>query len=249
MLAVLTERTLKARYRGSILGVYWSLLNPLLMTIVYTSVFGSAFAKYYDNSIVRYALSVFIGLAVIQFFAGATTQALPSVVVNSALLNKIKIPMEILPSSTVAAHSVQLAIGVFPLLVVMTLAVTHDPLRVLLLPFPLIGLVLLSGGVAYLVSTAYVYFRDIPHVYELVTFVAWVTVPVFYPAAIVPEHVRHLLYFNPLFPTITSLQDLAIGSGLPNFTAIAASLGTGIVAAALGLLVFEWRRPEFMDLI
>jgi ABC-2 type transport system permease protein/lipopolysaccharide transport system permease protein len=249
LLRVLTERMLKARYRGSILGIYWSLLNPVLMTTVYTAVFGYAYRSYYGGSILRYALTVFVGLAIIQFFGGSTTQALPSVVVNSGLLNKIRLPMEIFPTSTVAAHAVQLSVGVLPILIVMTLFETHDVLRVLLLPFPLIGLILLSAGVSYLMSTIYVYFRDIPHIYELITFLAWVTLPVFYPIAIVPERVRHILYFNPLFPTVESLKDLALGSGWPDFILIAASLATGLAALALGLLVFQWRRREFMDLI
>jgi len=246
---VLTERILKARYRGSVLGIFWSLMNPLLMTGVYTAVFGYAFRRYYAGSVLHYALVVFIGLAVIQFFAGSTSQALSSVVSNSGLLNKIRVPLEIFPASTVASHAVQLGIGVLPLLLGVTLLSTHDPLRALLLPLPLAGLVLLSAGVAYLMSTIYVYFRDIPHIYELITFLAWVTLPIFYPAAIVPERVRHLLALNPLFPTVQSLRDLALGSGSLDLASIASSLGIGVAGLAAGLAVFAWRRREFMDLI
>jgi len=249
LLTVLTERMLRARYRGSILGILWSLMNPLLMTAVYTAVFGYAFRQYYAGSMLHYALVVFIGLTVIQFFSGSTSQALSSVVVNSGLLNKIRVPMEIFPASTVASHAVQLGIGVLPLLIVVTLFSTHDALRAVLLPLPLLGLVLLSVGVGFLVSTIYVYFRDIPHIYELITFFAWVTLPVFYPAAIVPTHVRDFLVFNPLFPMVQSLRDLAFGTGWPDFQEIALSLGIGVLSLGVGLLVFNWRRREFMDLI
>jgi ABC-2 type transport system permease protein/lipopolysaccharide transport system permease protein len=249
LLVVLTERMLKARYRGSVLGVLWSLMNPLLMTAVYTAVFGYAFRQYYAGSVLRYALVVFIGLTVIQFFAASTSQALTSVVTNSGLLNKIRVPVEIFPASTVASHTVQLVVGVLPLLVVVTLVSTHDVLRALLLPIPLIALVAFSAGVAYLMSTIYVYFRDIPHIYELITFFAWVTLPIFYPAAIVPERVRGVLVLNPLFPIVQSLRDLALGTGWPDFLSLAASLGIGIVGLAAGLVIFQWRRREFMDLI
>ena len=141
----------------------------------------------------------------------------------------------------------QLGIGVLPLLVVVTLFSTHDALRALLLPFPLAGFVLLSAGVAYLMSAIYVYFRDIPHIYELVTFLAWVTLPIFYPAAIVPERVRQFLVFNPLFPTVQSLRDLAWAAAGPTCPSIAASLAIGTSASGLGLLIFRWRRREFMD--
>ena len=75
LLVVLTDRTLKARYRGSVLGVYWSLLNPVLMTIVYTAIFGEKFKEYYEGSLVHYALVVFIGLSIIGFFAGSPAPA------------------------------------------------------------------------------------------------------------------------------------------------------------------------------
>jgi len=249
LLVVLTERMLRARYRGSILGIVWSLMNPLLMTGVYTAVFGYAFRQYYAGSVLHYALVVFIGLTVIQFFSGSTSQALSSIVVNSGLLNKIRVPFEVFPASTVASHAVQLGIGVLPLLIVVTLFSTHDVFRALLLPLPLAGLILFSAGVAYLMSTIYVYFRDIPHIYELITFFAWVTLPIFYPAAIVPEHVRRFLVFNPLFPTVQSLRDLALGSGWPDLPSIAASLAIGALGLGLGLTIFTWRRREFMDLI
>ncbi len=249
LLVVLTDRTLKARYRGSILGVYWSLLNPILMTLVYTAIFAVQFSKYYEGSALRYALNVFVGLSVINFFAQSTNQALPSVVLNSGLVNKIRLPPIVFPTSTIAAYGVQLAVGTLPILAIITVAVTHQPLRLLLLPFPLFGLVMLSIGVAFLVSTAYVFFRDIPHIYELVTFLAWITVPVFYPAEIVPAKVLQVLYFNPLFPMIESLRQIIVGPALPQLSWIAASLFNGIVGCGLGYLVFNGLRRQFMDLI
>src|ERR1700748_1415958 len=72
-------RWLKVRYRGSVLGVFWSLCNPLIMTTVYTLIFGSAFRQYYNNSLISYILAVFTGLAFLNFFSGATSMALPSI--------------------------------------------------------------------------------------------------------------------------------------------------------------------------
>jgi len=249
LLFVLTNRALKTRYRGSILGVYWSLLNPILMTVVYTAIFGYQFRSFYGNSLLLYAFVVFIGLSVVNFFTQSTIQALPSVVVNSALVNKIRLPMVAFPAATVAAYGVQLAVGTLPILAILTVVSTHQPLRILLLPLPLVGLILLSAGVAFLVSTAYVFFRDIPHLYEVVTFLAWVTSAVFYPAAIVREDVRRLLYLNPLFPTIESLRQIVIEPQLPEPALIAASLFNGVVACSFGYLIFNGLKRQFMDLI
>ena len=79
LLVVLVRRNLKVRYRGSLLGVYWSLLNPMIMTGLYTAIFGTAFSKYYNNSIPNYVLAAFTGLVIINFFSASTSQALSSV--------------------------------------------------------------------------------------------------------------------------------------------------------------------------
>jgi len=88
---ILTLRNLKVRYRGSVLGIYWSLLNPVIMTAVYSAIFSATFARYYQGSALRYALAVFIGLVAVNFFAAATTQALPTVVAGGMLLARVRV--------------------------------------------------------------------------------------------------------------------------------------------------------------
>ena len=105
LLQVLVGRNLKVRYRGSFLGIYWSLLNPLIMTGLYTAIFGATFAKYYNDSIVNYVLAALTGLIVINFFSASTMQALTSVVGNGALLNKIRLPVSVFPVSIFDDHS------------------------------------------------------------------------------------------------------------------------------------------------
>ena len=112
LLSVLVERNLKGRYRGSFLGVYWSLLNPVIMTALYTAIFGTVFASYFDNSIVNYVLAAFTGLVVINFFNASTNQALPSIVGNGSILNKIRLPVSIFPVSMVVANIFQFALRI-----------------------------------------------------------------------------------------------------------------------------------------
>lgn len=160
LLYVLVVRNLKVRYRGSFLGVYWSLLNPLLMTGLYSAIFGAAFASYYGRSIINYVLAAFTGLVVINFFSASTSQALASVVGNGALLNKIRLPVSVFPVSMVAANVFQLAVGVLPLLAIVTLITSRSLGSVLALLLPLLALVLVCVGIGLLVSALYVFFRD-----------------------------------------------------------------------------------------
>ena len=97
LLQVLVKRNINTRYRGSLLGVYWSLMTPIIMTGLYTVIFGTTFEKYYDNSTIEYLLAAFTGLVVINFYNSSTSQALASIVFNGALLNKVKLPLSIFP--------------------------------------------------------------------------------------------------------------------------------------------------------
>jgi len=249
LLHVLVERNLKTRYRGSFLGVYWSLMNPVLMTGLYAAIFGSAFASYYGNSIINYMLAAFTGLAVMNFFSATTSQALVSVVVNGALLNKIRLPVSIFPVSMVAANLFQFAVGVFPLLAIVALVTSKSLLNVVALLFPLLALALVCTGIGFLVSALYVFFRDLPYFYELVVFVLWISSPIFYPAAIVPVRVKPFLALNPLSPIIESTRQIVLSGELPNLSLIWGALLSGIVLLAIGWVCFKMWKSQFMDLL
>jgi ABC-type polysaccharide/polyol phosphate export permease len=249
LLHVLVARNLKTRYRGSFLGVYWSLLNPLLMTGLYAAIFGKAFASYYSNSIINYVLAAFTGLVVINFFSAATGQALSSVVGNGALLNKIRLPVSIFPVSMVAANLFQFTVGALPLLAIMTLITSKSIVNVLALLLPLLALILVSTGIGFLVSALYVFFRDLPYFYELVVFVLWISSPIFYPAAIVPVQVKPFLNLNPLSLIIESIRQITLSGQLPNLSLILGALLSGILILAIGWVSFQGWRSQFMDLL
>lgn len=249
LLHVLVERNLKVRYRGSFLGVYWSLLNPLIMTGLYTAIFGAVFASYYGNSIVNYVLAAFTGLVVINFFSASTTQALQSVVGDGALLNKIRLPISIFPVSMVVANVFQLAVSVLPLLAIVTLVISKSWVNVLALLLPLLALTLVSTGVGFLVSALYVFFRDLSYFYELVVFVLWMSSPVFYPAKIVPSAVQSFLLLNPLLPIIECVRQISLSGALPDLGLIGHSLLYGAIVWVLGWSCFCKLQPLFMDLL
>ena len=241
-------RSLKVRYRGSFLGIYWSLSNPLLMTLVYTAIFGSAFSAYY-GSILNYVLACFAGLAFLNFFSGATSMALPTIVGNGGLLNKLALPPSIFPVSTVAAATFQLLVGVLPLLAIVTLVISHNPLNVVALLVPALALVMFSMGFALAVSALYVYFRDLSYLYELIVFVLWITSPIFYPAALVPAAVRQYLAYNPLAAIIECVRQIALSGVRPSFHLMGAAMLDATIVLAVGVLIYASVRDGFMDLI
>jgi ABC-type polysaccharide/polyol phosphate export permease len=249
LLYVLIARNLKVRYRGSFLGVYWSLFNPLIMTALYTAIFGDTFKSYYNNSTINYILAAFTGLIVSHFFSGSTSQALTSVVDNGALLNKISLPVSVFPVSNIGANVFQLCVGMFPLLAIVTLWKTHSLLNVIALIFPLMALVLVCTGIGFLVSALYVFFRDLPFFYELVTFMVWICSPVFYPPEIVPPAIKNLLIFNPLLPIIESVRQISLFNELPDLNLIFRAWMGGLIIVGFGWMCFRWWQKQFMDLL
>jgi ABC-type polysaccharide/polyol phosphate export permease len=249
LLHVLFDRQLKARYRGSFLGIYWSLLSPILMTGLYTAILGTTFKSYYDNSLFNYVLSVFTGLIVINFFSASTMQALSSIVQNGGLLNKISIPVSVFPVSTVAANVFQFMAGIAPLLIAVTLWKSKSLVNVLALFLPLLALVLVCTGVGFLVSALFVFFRDLPYFYELVITVSWISSPIFYPKDIVPNTVKPFLILNPLSSIIESFRQIVLQPTLPDFHLIGTALVSGLLLLLLGWTCFSRWRSQFMDLL
>jgi ABC-type polysaccharide/polyol phosphate export permease len=241
-------RVLKVRYRGTALGVLWSFANPILMTLLYTAIFGTAFASYYGSRTL-YVLSAFVGVTIVMYFLQATSDALTTIVGNGSLLNKIAIPREIFPLSSVTANTFQQCLTTFPVLLVMTAFATRDPIHVIVVPFVLAAIVALTMGFALALSALFVFFRDLPHLWQIVGFVLWLSSPVFYPTALVPAGVRSWLGVNPVGQSMSVLRDLVVLRGPVHWSAVGITIVIGLAALLLGAAIFRATRDDFMDLL
>ena len=242
-------RSLKVRYRGSALGVLWSLAHPVMLTAVYTAIFGTAFSQYYGGSVTRYIVSAFVGLAVATFFLNATSEALTSVVANGPLLNKIPIQPIVFPLSAVAANLFQQLITAFPIVLILSLVLSHDPLRALLVPLVLFSILLLSTGFGLALGALYVFYRDLPHLWQIIGFMLWMTSPLFYPIEVATPAVRRWFEFNPVAQDMSALREVVFGQGPIHFHFIWVGFVVGLVALALGAAFFRATEREFMDLL
>lgn len=242
-------RALKIRYRGTALGIIWSFANPVLLTTVYTLIFGTAFSHYYGGSVVRYILSAFVGLAVVTFFLNATGEALATVVANGLLLNKLPVPPVIFPVAAVVSNVFQQLVTTFPIVFLISIVMTRDPVRVALVPVVLIAVILLVSGFSLALSALYVFFRDLPHLWGIVGFILWMTSPLFYPVQFVPANVRPYYDLNPIGVSITALREVALQRGPLHLHEIGFALIAGIVSLAIGAAIFRATRRDFMDLV
>ena len=249
LLTVLIKRSLKRRYRGSFLGIYWSLLNPIAMTGFYTAIFGAAFAQYYGNSRINYIFAAFTGLVVVNFFSSSTVMALRSVVENGRIVNKIRLPLSIFPLAAIGANVFQLLLGAFPLLFIVTIFISRSWLNAIALVLPFVALILVCSGVGLLMSGLFVFFRDLLYFYELLTFLLLMGSPIFYPADIVPEAVQKFLILNPILPIIESIRQIVLSGNFPDLTLIAHSFISGSIVVTIGIIAFSAWRSQFMDLL
>jgi ABC-type polysaccharide/polyol phosphate export permease len=248
LIRITALRVLKVRYRGTALGVLWSFANPILMTLLYTAIFGTAFASYYGSRAL-YVLSAFVGITVVTYFLQATGEGLTAVVASGSLLNKIAMPSAIFPISSVMANTFQQCFTTFPVLLIVTAVVTRDPVHVVLVAVMLCAIVALTLGFSLALSALYVFFRDLPHLWAIVGFVLWLTSPVFYPAALVPAGVRAWLGVNPVGQSMNVLRELVIVKGPVQWGAVGMALLLALAVLLVGAAIFRATRDDFMDLL
>lgn len=238
----LVKRDLKVKYRRSILGYLWSLLNPLLMLCVMSFVFSTIF----ESTIANFPLYLICGQTLWNFFNESTNMAMYSVLQNGALIKKVYIPKFIFPLSRVLSSFVTMSFSLVAILIVMLF--TRAPIHwtILLFWVPLVFLFLFCCGIGMVLSGLSVYFRDITHLYGVVT-LAWMYItPIFYDISFLPEYVQSVITLNPMYHYITFFRDLILYGVLPSWDVWLICGGCSVVAAALGLFLFRKMQKNFI---
>jgi ABC-2 type transport system permease protein len=242
----LVLKDLKLKYRGSVLGVIWSLLRPLLMIGVYTLAFKYVVRIKMEN----YAFFLLIGLLPYNFFQGSAMASTRSVIDNYNLIKKVYFPRQTLPVATVLFNFAQflLALVVFvPFFLLFSPVPVH---WVSLWLFPLLAFHLLfTIGVALLLSALTSSFRDVEHLTEVgLVLLFWVT-PIIYPISMVPAPFQTVMKLNPLASLAMAYQDLVFYGRIPEFIVVITLLGWTIALFTAGYLIFKWYDPAFAELV
>lgn len=251
LIAALTARDLKARYRGSMLGFFWSLANPLLLLAVYTVVFTIFFPA---NSVKPYPLFLFAGILPWTFFSAAVLESTTSISANAGLIKKVMFPAEALPLVVVLSHLVHFALAI-PVLLVATLAFAwHGDIAlhstILVVPLLMLLQTLFVAGVAMMVSSASVLFRDLRDIITNLMQLGFFMTPILYLIdRIESRPLRALLRLNPMTPFVVSYQDVLFFGHLPGLADIFLMLAYAGASLALGVAVFERLRDSLAEAI
>ena len=231
LLEELVARDVKIKYRRSVLGVLWTLLNPLFMMIILSVVFSNLFKFDVEN----YSLYILSGQVVFNFFSGATTDAMSAIFGNASLIKKVYVPKYLFVVSRVFSSFINL---------LASRAELHW--TVLLVPIPMLLLVVFSLGVGLVLSAITVKFRDIMHLYTVFTTALLYLTPVIYPMSILPSWLYKIVMLNPLTPMLMMFRNVMINNTLIDIPTLLITLVETIAMFLIGLYVFYKNQDDFI---
>ena len=239
----LIARDLKTKYRGSVLGVFWSLLNPLLLMLVYTVVF----SKIARLPIPRYPVFLLAGLVPWNAFALSLASATTSVVDNAGIVRKVYFPLEILPISAVLSATVNFLISLTLLAALAIIFGVHLGLSLLLLPVLIVLQIAFTIGLGSLLAAFDVFFRDVQYFLSVLLIVWFFGTPVVYSLDMVPAGLRPYFELNPMAWLISCYQSLWYYGRMPDWASLGAFTGVALVMLALGWLGYGRLKRRFAE--
>jgi lipopolysaccharide transport system permease protein len=247
LLLAFAERDIRLRYRQTLLGVAWVVLQPLLSALIFAVVFG--FIAKMPSQGMPYFLISYSGLLGWTLFNGNITRLSPSLVANAALIRKIYFPRLLVPLGVVPSVLLDFLVSLVVMVILLAVYQVMPGPGILVFPFCVLILLLLSVGLGLITTSLSVKYRDIQHIVPFATQLLMYASPVGYSIAIVPLRIRSYYLLNPLAAPIDTIRWSLLGVGHPNFANLGYSFIVSILVLWAGLLVFRSREREFADVI
>ena len=242
LLYYLVARDFKVKYRRSFLGVLWSILNPLLMMLVMSSVFSYVFRFDIDN----FPVYLILGQVSYGFLSESTTMAMSSILGSASLIKKVYIPKHFFAFEKVIFSFINFTISFVAVAVVLIVYKIQFTFSILFLPLFLLYLFVFCLGIGFFLSSAAVFFRDILHLYNvLLTAWAYLT-PIFYPIEALSAEMQAIMQLNPMYHYITYLRDIVLYGVAPSFQANLICAAFSLGAFVIGISFFSKNKDKFI---
>ena len=243
LLWLLVLRDLRVRYRGSLLGYLWSMMNPLLFMAVLSFVF-SHLMRF--KSIENFSAFLLSGILVWNLFGQSVGAGVNSIVANGALLRKVKVPIMVFPAAVVGSVFINFCLALIPYFFLAMWGGVKPTIWLLSLPFLLLPFVVFTYGITVFVASLNVRFRDVGHVMEPALQILFYATPIVYPLSILPEKYHVFAWLNPITPFVTNARAVLYEGGAPAFGSVAVTYGLAVVALMLGASVYRKMRYTFV---
>lgn len=251
----LARREIEGRYRGSFLGLLWTILMPLAMLGIYSFVFGGVFGARWNrphtNTIAEYGFPIilFSGLVVFTLFSDAANSAPRLILSNRAYVTKMVFPLEVLPFVTLLSSLFTAVISMGVLLVAYIILYGLPPVTIVALPLVLVPILLVTVAFTYLLSSLGVFLRDLDHVIPLLTTAMLFMSPVFYQVDRLPKFAQVLIYLNPLTIGVNEVREVLFWARWPDAALWLAYLTASLLLASLCAYWFERTKKAFADVL
>lgn len=237
LIRTLVFRELTVRYRRSMIGFLWTMLQPLLHMMVLHLVFSAIFFR--GGSIKNYPIYVLSGIMFWNFFRQGIVASMNSLRGNAVLMQKIPVPKEVFPLATVLAGVVNLLLALVPLFLL--LVVTGHPIRpaLLFLPGPILVAAVFTLGAGLLLSPLAVFFSDVVEIIDVGLILVFYLTPIFYPMDIIPESFRWVVRFNPVRSILEVFRDPIFYGKIPPWTHLTVAIGISLTLFVVGVWAFR----------
>src|SRR5271170_645759 len=230
----LAIKELKIRYKRSVLGFMWALLNPAFMMLVLTLVF-STIMRF---PIPHYAIFLLSVLLPWTFFAQSLSYAVEAIVTNGDLIKKVAVPKLVFPMAAVVSNIINLLLSLIPLMILVPLMRHPFYWTWIYLPVPLLALVIFTTGMTFFFATANVYYRDVSHILQVVLSAWFYVTPIIYSLDFIPPNHRWIFKLNPIIYVINGFRLSVYYGMLPKATSIIASFVCGFLSLFIGFAIF-----------
>lgn len=237
------KKDIRGKYKGSFLGILWSFVNPLLMSLIYAIVFPFILKNSQDN----YVTFVVIGILPWTFFTTVISQGTFCILANAGIIKKVYFPREILPISVAVSGLVNFMIAL-PIIIAFLL-LSGIGLSFYALLFPLIALTefILLLGIIFITCSVNVYIRDAEYIIAFFVNMLFYATPVLYSATLFPDKYRAILNLNPMTTIINSYRDIFYYQTMPNLSALLMVLGCSLILLIIGINVFKKLEKKFAE--
>lgn len=236
----LIKRDITARYKRSVIGIAWTMLNPLGMMIILTVVFSNLFI-----TVEGYAAYILSGLIMWNFFSQGTVMGIGSLVWGGDLFGRIYFPRSIFAISAVGTGFVNLLLSLLPFLLVSIVVGKPPTIYFFLVFIPMVLLAMFTLGLTLIIASLGVRFPDVVEVYNNIILLAWMYLtPIIYPVDILPPWLLSLLKFNPLFHLVNLFRDPLYYGRMPSLQSVAICSIIGIGTLILGWIIFSRMTDE-----
>lgn len=253
LLMQLARRDAFGRYRTSYLGAMWSVLAPLTTLMVYTFVFGKVLPSNWTGQVgtstKEFAIVLFAGLLVFNYFAECVTRAPGVILSNPNYVTRVVFPLEILVPATMLSALIHLLANALLLLLVQAVMTGHVSSFALLLPVALLPLFFLTLGVMWFLASLGVYVRDVGQFAAILVTPLLFLSPIFFPMEAVPVDYRWLMKLSPLTGSVEAARDVLVFGRLPNVSYWLANFGASVAVMAAGFAWFQYTRSGFADVL